>query len=82
MSGESMGSGVACCPAMIAMKSCMARIYLRFAMADVGTVVPIAWRRLAAAAMENSCCKVMGTWECIRYRRHVSEKQKRRVAGT
>ena len=59
----------------------MALMYLRFAVADVGTVVPRAWRRSAAATMERSCCKVMGIWECIGYRRHVSEKRKRHVAG-
>ena len=78
MSGESI---VACCPAMIAVRSSMALIYLRFAVADVGTVVPSACRRSAAATMERSCCDVMGIWECIGKRRHVSEKRKRPVAG-
>ena len=41
----------------------MVWIYLRFAVADVGTVVPKAWRRLLAATMERSCCGDMGTWE-------------------
>jgi hypothetical protein len=59
----------------------MALMYLRFAVADVGTVVPRAWRRSAAATMERSCYEVMGIWECIGYRHHVSEKLKHRVAG-
>ena len=81
MSGESIGDWVACWPAMIAVRSSMALIYLHFAVADVGTVVPRDCRRLAAATMERSCCEVMGISECIGYRCHVSEKRKRRVAG-
>ncbi len=59
----------------------MARTCLCFAVADAGTIVPNALRRLVAAAIERSCCKAMGTWEWVGYIHHVSEKQKPCVAG-
>jgi hypothetical protein len=54
---------------------------LIFSVVVVGTAVPSAVMSSAAVEMEISCCEVTGIWLWAGYRRHVSEKQKRRVAG-
>ncbi len=59
----------------------MAQIFQIFSVVDVGTLLPRALRRSAAAAMERSCCKVVGIWQWVGYRCHVLEKQKRCIAG-
>jgi hypothetical protein len=65
-------------PAMMAVswRKAITRCF-NLALAEVGTVCP---SRLAAARVERSCSNVTGTWQCVGYRRHVSEKQKCCVA--
>jgi hypothetical protein len=48
---------------------------------NFGTVPPNTLRRSAAAAMEKSCSKETGTWQCAGYKRKVLEKRKRCIAG-
>ncbi len=79
--GASTVGGVVHCSAMIAVSSWMARICFIFSAVDVGTVPPNTLRRSAATAMESSCCKATGTWQWAGYKRQVSEKRKRHVAG-
>ena len=52
-----------------------------FSAVVVGITAPRALMSSAAVEMEISCCEVTGTWLWAGYRRHVSEKRKRRVAG-
>ena len=54
---------------------------LIFSAVVVGIAAPSALMSSAAVEMEISCCEVTGTWLCAGYRRHVSEKRNRRVAG-
>ena len=69
-------------PAKIEDKSRMALMCLIFSVVVVGIAAPSALMRSAAAEMEISFCEVTaGTWLWAGYRRHVSEKRKRRVAG-
>jgi hypothetical protein len=68
-------------PAKIVDKSWMALMCLIFAAVVVGIAAPSALMRSAAVAMEISCWEVTGTWLWAGYRRHVSEKRDRRVAG-
>jgi hypothetical protein len=79
--GASTVGGVACCPAMIAVSSLMARMCLILSAVDFGSVPPNTLRRSAAAAMERSCCEVLGTQQWAGYKHHVSEKRKRPFAG-
>ncbi len=51
--GASTLGGVVCCPAMIVVRSWMARMCLIFSAVDVGTVPPNILRRSAATAMEK-----------------------------
>ncbi len=60
--GLSTVGGVACFPAMIAVKSWMAWMCLILSAVDFDTVPPNTLRRSAAAAMERSCFKATGTW--------------------
>jgi hypothetical protein len=79
--GSSTVGGVARCLAMIAVSSWMAWMCLIFAAVNVGTVPPNTLSRSAAAAIERSCCKATGTWQWPGYKRLLSEKRKRHVAG-
>jgi hypothetical protein len=79
--GASIVFGSVHCPAMIVVSSWMARVCLISSVNNFISLPPNALRRSAAAAMERSCCKVTGTWQWAGYKRQVSEKQKRRVAG-
>jgi hypothetical protein len=56
---------------MIAMSWLMAQTRLLFSVVNVGTLLPRALRRSTAAAMEMSCCKVIGIWQWVGYRLHV-----------
>jgi hypothetical protein len=68
-------------PAMIGVSSPIARMCLILLVDNFGIVPPNTLRRTAAAAMERSCCEVTGTWQWAEYKRQVSEKRKRRIAG-
>jgi hypothetical protein len=73
--------GFVCCLVIIAVSSWMARMCLILLADDLVTVHPNTLRRSATTAMERSCCKVTGTWQWAGYKRQVSEKQKRHIAG-
>jgi hypothetical protein len=68
-------------PAKIEDKSLTALMSLIFSTVVVGIAAPSALMSSAAVEMEISCCEVTGTWLWVGYRRHVSAKQNRRVAG-
>ncbi len=68
-------------PTMIAVSFRMACMCLIMLADDLGTEPPNTLRGSAAAAMDRSCCKETGTWQWVGYKRQVSEKRKRRVAG-
>jgi hypothetical protein len=56
-------------------------MYLIFSAVVVGIAVAFALMSSAAVEMEISCCEVTGTWLFAGYRRHVSDKRNRHVAG-
>jgi hypothetical protein len=54
---------------------------LSLAVVVVGIARPSCCNRLVAASKVVPCSNMVGTWQWLRYKRHVSEKQKRWVVG-
>ncbi len=78
-----VGSGVGALgwPAMMVVSCRMALRCFSLAVVIVGIACPSCCNRLAAASKVMLCSDVVGTWQCLGYKHHVSEKQKRWVAG-
>jgi hypothetical protein len=55
--------------------------FFSLAVVVVGIADPCCCNRLAAASKVMLCFDVIGTWQGLGYKRHVSEKWKRWVAG-
>ncbi len=59
----------------------MALQWFSLAVVIVGTACPHCCNRLAAASKVMLCSNMVGTWQWLGYKYHVSEKHKRWVAG-
>ncbi len=80
VSASTVGVSV-CLPAMIVVSFRMACTCLILLADNLGTAPLNTLRRSAAAAMDRSCCKETETWQWAGYKRQVSEKRKRCIAG-
>ena len=75
------GGGALGWPAMMVVSCQMALRYFSLAVVIVGIACPSCCNRLAAASKVMSCSDVVGTWQWLGYKCHVSEERKRQVAG-
>ncbi len=76
-----LGGGALGWPAIMVVSCRMALRCFSLAVVIVGIACPSCFKKLAAASKVMSCSNVVGTWQWLGYKRHVSEKRKRQVAG-
>ncbi len=75
------GGGALGWPDIIMVSLLMALRCFSLAVVVVGIACPRCCNRLATASKVLSCSNVIGTWQWLGYKLHVSEKRKRWVAG-
>jgi hypothetical protein len=75
------GGGALDCLDIMVVSCQMALRCFSLAVVVVGTACPSCCNRPAAASQVMSCSNVVGTWQWLGYKRHVSEKRKCWVAG-
>jgi hypothetical protein len=76
-----LGGGAWGWPAMMVVSCQMVLRCFSLAVIIVGIAHPSCCNRLAAASKVMLCSDVVGTWQWLGYKCHVSEKQKHWVAG-
>jgi hypothetical protein len=75
------GGGALGLPDIMVVSCRMALRCLSLAVVVVGIACPCCCNRLAAASKVMLCSDVVGTWQWLGYKHHVSEKRKSQVDG-